>query len=329
MDTTSHNFTWQIFAFGEYNNSVLFDVAIINENNIWAVGEIYMNDSLGNPDPNSYNAVHWDGQSWELKRINMQSSCNPVTYPPLKAIWAFSSNNIVFTCGGSMGWFDGTTNRTDCSVSSLLTGTINKIWGTSSNDLYIVGNNGSLAHYGGQSIGWNKIESGTSLSFQDIWGELDSGSLELLAIASNKFSTGGKYLLKINGNNVIHLNDLISTAVSLSGVWFVPNKKYYLVGDGIYNKHFLSDNKWQPDSIIYQLKYYPYSVRGNNINDIIVSGEGGTISHYNGITWRIYNGENPYDRLLSTSIKNAITISVGTRYNNGINNQGIMYIGRR
>ena len=57
LDTTSHNFTWQTFTFGEHQHSVLYDVAVIDENNIWAVGAIYMNDSLGNPDPNAYNAV--------------------------------------------------------------------------------------------------------------------------------------------------------------------------------------------------------------------------------------------------------------------------------
>ena len=61
LDTTSHNFTWQTFEFGQHSSSTLYDVAIINENDIWAVGEIYMNDSLGNPDPACYNAVHWDG----------------------------------------------------------------------------------------------------------------------------------------------------------------------------------------------------------------------------------------------------------------------------
>ena len=69
LEPTSHNFTWQTWEFGQNSNSVLYDVAIIDENNIWAVGEIYMNDSLGNPDPNAYNAVHWDGNNWELKRI--------------------------------------------------------------------------------------------------------------------------------------------------------------------------------------------------------------------------------------------------------------------
>jgi len=35
MDTTSHNFTWQTFTFGEHSSSVLNDVAIIDENNSW------------------------------------------------------------------------------------------------------------------------------------------------------------------------------------------------------------------------------------------------------------------------------------------------------
>ncbi|RMH77655.1 MAG: hypothetical protein D6681_20755, partial [Calditrichaeota bacterium] len=39
MDTTSHNFSWEIYEFGgQQGSSVLYDVAIINENDIWAVG---------------------------------------------------------------------------------------------------------------------------------------------------------------------------------------------------------------------------------------------------------------------------------------------------
>ncbi len=63
MDTISHDYTWQMFSFGDpaAGSSELNDVAIIDENNIWAVGEIYLLDSTGVPDPNAYNAVHWDG----------------------------------------------------------------------------------------------------------------------------------------------------------------------------------------------------------------------------------------------------------------------------
>ena len=81
MDTTSHNFTWQTWTFCEHSSSVLYDVAIIDENNIWAVGEIYMNDSLGQPDPKAYNAVHWDGNNWSLKKITVEFRGNMITHP--------------------------------------------------------------------------------------------------------------------------------------------------------------------------------------------------------------------------------------------------------
>ncbi len=98
LDTTSHNFTWQTFTFGQHSSSVLYDVAIINENNIWAVGEIYMNDSLGNPDPTSYNAVHWNGQNWELiKNTNIIKEDIPRSTVPFE-IFAFLEYDI---------WFDG------------------------------------------------------------------------------------------------------------------------------------------------------------------------------------------------------------------------------
>lgn len=48
---------------------------------------------------------------------------------------------------------------------------MNKIWGSSSNDLYVVGNSGNIARYNGSS--WTKIESGTTANINDIWGVID------------------------------------------------------------------------------------------------------------------------------------------------------------
>ena len=83
LDTTSHNFTWQTFTFGDpaTGGSVLYDVAIIDENDIWAVGEIYLLDTLGQPDPLLYNAVHWNGRQWEVKRIQTIFRGNLITVP--------------------------------------------------------------------------------------------------------------------------------------------------------------------------------------------------------------------------------------------------------
>ena len=74
MDTTSHNYTWQTFTFGgDAGSSSLNDVAIIDENNIWAVGEIYFKDSLGNRIRNLKCCIHWNGNKWEL--FKFRNSC--------------------------------------------------------------------------------------------------------------------------------------------------------------------------------------------------------------------------------------------------------------
>jgi len=84
-----------------------------------------MSDSLGQTV--RYNAIHWDGAKWELKRIYYYGACSAVEYPTLKSIWAFSENDIVVTNGGSIGWFDGSTVNLDCGINPLLTGAITKI----------------------------------------------------------------------------------------------------------------------------------------------------------------------------------------------------------
>src|SRR5574338_153622 len=186
MDTTSHNFTWQSWTFGgQAGSCTLYDVAIINENDIWAVGEIYLLDSTGVPDPNAYNAVHWDGSQWELKRIKT-NACGGVEYPPIKAIFTFSSDDILFAhIDGSITHYNGIKFTNDCSLITQLDGSATKIWGVSHNDYYVVSGNGFIAHY--QNGQWSRIESGTDLNINDIYGEynLRTEKWEIIAPASN------------------------------------------------------------------------------------------------------------------------------------------------
>ncbi len=87
---------------------MLYDVAIIDENNIWAVGEIYMNDSLGNPDPKRYNAIHWDGTKLGInKNITYTLSgtiilcSNSINFCICqKMIFGIGSNQVIFNWNG-------------------------------------------------------------------------------------------------------------------------------------------------------------------------------------------------------------------------------------
>lgn len=102
MDTTSHNFTFETFTFGEHSHSRLNDVAIVGDE-IWAVGEIYMNDSLGNPDQNFYNLIKWNGGTWDFERIyyNYQGSN---FLAPLRSVFAFSNNDVWVGSNQPMHW---------------------------------------------------------------------------------------------------------------------------------------------------------------------------------------------------------------------------------
>ena len=77
-DTTSSNFTFQTFTFGASNagSSYLQDVAVVSDSDIWAVGAVYLDSADGVPDPNAYNAVHWNGKEWQPIKI-MFPLCDP------------------------------------------------------------------------------------------------------------------------------------------------------------------------------------------------------------------------------------------------------------
>jgi hypothetical protein len=301
LDTTSHDFTWQTFEFGQHSSSTLYDVAIINENDIWAVGEIYMNDSLGNPDPTSYNAVHWNGQSWELKKIGEVGdwACHTV--------FAFSTDDI---------WFEGTIHWNGSSYTVHKNGwplmpngdgwQVNKMWGSSSNDLYAIGNNGNIARYNGSR--WAKIESGTTTKINDIWGvDLGNEGQLVLCSVSNLFDPGDYKVLKIENNKV----DSISwrSGRRVSSTWFTSKNKIFASGGGV----FVStspDYLWREQIEIPLI--YTDRVRGISLNDVFVVGDFGLVAHYNGLSWRIIPEANVALNH-SLDFKNNLMISVGQR----------------
>ncbi|MEJ5306655.1 MAG: glucosyl transferase, partial [Ignavibacteria bacterium] len=270
MDTTSHEFSWQSWEFGECSSSSLYDVAIIDENNIWAVGEIYMRDSLGNCDPNAYNAVHWDGTKWELKRIYFPTVCGGtgLSSYPAKAIFAFNDGQIwISTSGDKIAILkDGIQINKFCLPSNVSM-SINKLWGSSSEDLYAVGNNGNIAHWDGRK--WTKIESGTNLHIYDIWGDYNEriGQWEILAVAADVYNSFEKEVIAIKNSQSYKLSNF-GIEEPLMGVWFKCNRKYYLVGSGTYMKTFLSDKEWKgnPRDIT---NYFENAIRANSTNDVI------------------------------------------------------------
>jgi hypothetical protein len=290
MDTTSHEFSWQSWEFGTTGSSRLYDVAIIDENDIWAVGEINIADTSMNG-YTTYNAVHWDGTKWELKRIYFPTVCGStsVTSYPAKAIFTFDDGQIwISSSGDKIARLQNGVQIDKFCLPSNVSMSINKLWGSSSENLYAVGNNGNIAHWDGRK--WTKIESGTDLNFIDIYGSTDSktGEQQILAVCTRNLPLD-KGIYRIEGNTATQISSA-PIQWELFALWFIPNRHYYVVGSGIYEKKFLSDSTWKngPLDITH---YGTTGIRGNELNNVFVAGAFGEFLHFNGITWKSYINE--------------------------------------
>ncbi|MCK6382647.1 MAG: hypothetical protein L6Q54_15535, partial [Leptospiraceae bacterium] len=241
------------------------------------------------------------------------SSCNPVDYSPLKAIFAFSDSNIAITSGGSIGWFNGKINRADCGIRPLLSGAINKMWGSSSSDLYVVGNGGNIAHYNGTS--WQKIESGTSSIINDVWGTTDkNGKVIVYCPVSSFFEPGDKKILRITDYIVDSFQ--WNKDVRLYSAWAAGENYLFVCGEGAFENKFGYWNQINLPAVGMN------SVRGNNINDIFIVGDYGFISHFNGVNWKVMGSpnDNGYSKV---NVKRDVVVISGQSQGYGIIRIGI------
>ncbi len=314
LNTTSHNFTWQTFTFGGIGgSSVLNDVAIIDENNIWAVGAIYA-DTTGQ----AYNAVHWNGSTWELKKIYFPTVCgsSDLTPYPAKAIFAFEDGKIwISSSGDKIAILQNGIQIDKYCLPTNVSMSINKIWGENSNDIYIVGELGSIAHY--QNGNWIKIESGTNLNIVDIWGENNPfiNKTEIICGAANIFVNPGSELIRIKEDLTTEILDNTGLGQTFAPIWFKAGIRYYVVGDGLYEKTYKDTSTWKDlNSNRSITQYFMECIRGNALNNIIVAGAFGEVIHFNGINWKsIKNTETTLNNgsYYRVAVKGNIVVAVG------------------
>jgi len=325
-DTTSHNFTWQSLTFGGAASSSFQDVAIINDSLAIAGGQIFMYDSTGAVDPHSYCIAIWDGQKWEPQKL-YDSNNNLI--PIIRGIFVIDKSNIWLTDGGVFRW-DGHSRQVSATYDriSLIGGenngqSVNKLWGTSSSNIYGVGYKGMITHFDGNT--WQKIPSGIDFEISDIYGALDlnTGKQQILAVAFQNYPSE-RTLFSIKGTQAIQIS-YAPIPWDIFGIWFVPNQHYYVYGSGIYEKNSLSDSLWENNPLKIT-KYETTCIRGNGLNDVFAVGSYGECLHWNGESWKSYIDQTGLSdgSFGSVAIKGNLVIAVG-----GNNNQGVITIGRR
>jgi hypothetical protein len=194
------------------------------------------------------------------------------------------------------------------------------MWGSDSSNMYFVGDNGLIVHYNGSS--WTKIESGTSLTLNDVWGGYNKwlGEDEVLIAAGEKYSLSDVKILAIQNNHLdsIPWEDQVRTRHS---IWFTENGNLFSCGSGIFQ---YAHENWEQFTTFPTI--YTNKIRGNDVNDIVVVGDYGVVAHYNGVSWKVYDEIALWSigNYESVDIKGNIIIAVGW-----YNRPGCVAVGKR
>ncbi|MDP4175616.1 MAG: hypothetical protein Q8933_16695 [Bacteroidota bacterium] len=316
---TSHNFTWKKYLIGDYSYSELSDVAIIDGDDIWAVGIIRLMDSTGNPDTKIYNALHFDGERCESKRLLVKDFGNISWYLPLSTVWGNTDNAIWFSTLADLIKWDGNNFSSKAFFGRSLPfyGQVNKLWGTVDGNIICVGNKGSI--YKCKETDWQQIQAGTTADILDVWGvEKGNGEYEIYCplINLNNFMEN-KIIMIDSRNNIKQIKS--NTENLTSSLWTNKGFPIYISGDGIYEN---KKGKWS--SVNYGTNSVIERIRGNAPNDIIAVGDYGAVSHYNGLDWKTYP-ELQMDRIYrAVAIKGDIVAIAGIE-----RNRAVLVIGKR
>ena len=294
---TSHEFDWEIDTIGELWSKIT-TISIINENNVFAGGEIIIIDS--DTIIQNYNLAHWNGNIWQLFHIEFWSTIfETMVYSPIVALEAFAPNDIWMVAQiGSYNYYDGSEWTSDRVPTD---GQIMQIWKSSPNDVWFVSNQGVITHFDGENF--TEINTPVYERIQDIYG---IGNDHIWVVEFDPNFPSESYVLEYDGLNwFIKYESYAPFPIdedALSGyitsVWAF-NDTLYLAGSAGLWKESLSTGEGillNNENIINSIGLGP-SIRGNHYNDIIIMNYYGTYSHFNGQTWD-YNTQFSDDYLL-------------------------------
>jgi hypothetical protein len=272
-DTTSHNFVWtQTTLPGE---GILTGCWVFGPKAIYVVGG---------------NIYKWNGTKWtdvtptDTKGRTLAGSLSG------SSMFAFNEGDYWLTYAGvayhvvdntAIGYPQEQQNPHFTHSS----------WGTSSTDMYSVGDGGTILHFDGMS--WTRMVSGTSAPLTSIWG----------TSASNIYASGfddqtaNAALLHYDGSswqsaNLSNLNIGLHGHV-LINTWCGDSASHpvaVLGGSLVWRK---TDNgAWRSDSgkidNAYNGGFNSVGVFGNSINDLLAVGGWGWTAHWNGENWYRY-----------------------------------------
>jgi len=282
-DTTSHNFTWQIDTIG-IEGSWLRDIAVIAEDDIWAVGRIEKDTAR-----NRGNLVKWDGEKWEIIDLTYYGPNGGEFRPDGQTLFPFTSGEVIVSTGARIQTWNGSSYIQESGHLSINTGSIRKIWGRSPDDYYLAGTSGMILHH--KDGIWETMDSGTDIDIRDIDGYGD----HVFAIAFSEVWPSA-VLEYYNGrwrtlfSSTTYFGDLKENDYGRTTAIKVFEDKAYIVSKAgliIYNYKTKKTNLIPADEAL--MTGHDYIRISGKENDLVLIGKVGQIIHYNGSTWRMFD----------------------------------------
>jgi len=331
-DTTSHNFVvTRIDTLGDLFSSARA-VDIVDENNIWVVGEFYEKDTANNYNL-KYNLAHWNGITWNLIGIKMQGfgGSADTSIQPLITIRVFGDSSIIVTSQySSFARYNGI----KWVSFSPPEGVWEHFWARSANEIYFVGSFGSVTYYNGQTF--TKMSTGltTNALLTDVWG--DEQNVYTLGSSSDMKESAILYTDKIDiftiANRYSVDNQTPSpTSMYMGRMWSIfranaKTKLWVLGGEDhgwLYEVTSLSPFSAKIFFVVPDV-FYPRRIRGNADNDLFLFGElGAKIWHYNAKSWKLFEPAINSFLMHDCSVK-ANTIAIVGESIAGITGKGIV-----
>ena len=266
-DTTSQNFTFETYEFGDgFSSSYFNDVWIFDENNIWAVGEVYLEDGYTN-------IMRWNGEKWYPQRPYLTSS-------GIVGVWASDSSNIYFASGAVRKYENGKIIEYDLGHLGFTQGqAVHKLWGSNENNIWGVGPWGTIVHYDGKE--WKKIEFDNQWYFTDISGNNTDGTGYAVAV-NNQFTTI-IVELRTTSQLIIYSSEERSTSPSVAGILVLDD--YLKLSSSEIWSYNLKTMVVKLDLDLTE-GYGLISISGKSVNDTYFFGNkynyGELFIHYNG-----------------------------------------------
>jgi hypothetical protein len=179
----------------------------------------------------------------------------------------------------------------DWQATTLVEHNLNAIWGSTDDDIYVAGANGTFLNYDGTS--WQEsalIQSNTPYDLMSVWG-----ISPIVIITTDNF---GNIFLNDSLRWVKYpsLNDL-----SLNAIWGSSATNAYAVGS-LGTILFFNGSSWtnltssklvSPITITTGINLY--CIWGSSANDVYTGGELGKLFHFNGSEWSSVNAGTSQD----------------------------------